>query len=853
MPSVSAQPLFNICPSCGGSTAHPFAVGGVCLRCAGLRALAGEDFALTSPPEDTTENRPGELRRIGAYEIIDEIGRGGMGRVYAARQSALGRIVALKALSDTGNAAGPELRFLREAQTAARLRHPHIVAVHDSGRADGHVFFTMDYVEGGDLAQRLRRGPLAPRAAAAMLHQIAGALAYTHGEGVLHRDLKPSNILLDGDEPRLADFGLAAQLDPGGDLTAVTGVLGTPHYLAPEALRGGSAALTAASDLYAVGVIAYEMLAGRTPFAGASAVELPQLADQRPPPSLRYLAPATPPDLETITLKLLEREPERRYASAAALAEDLRRFLAGEPILAQPPGAWTRFTRYARRHRLAFGIGAAFVTVLLAATIISSSLAIRARRAEQRALAEARTSKALSDFLQNDLLAQATPGEQPNRDVRLRDVLDRAAQKLDHRFPDSPLLEADVRAVVAGVYDTLGEYDAARRQAERAVALREKNLGANHSETISALLGLARILTDQGRHAEAAPLLERALASHRAALGPDHPETLSAANLLALNLRHRARLDEADALLTDTLARARRALPTRDPITIRTLNVLATIRLEQMRHAEAEALLVEALRFQTEANGEDNLDAAATRNDLALVLQQEGRVTDALKLFQFNLALRTRILGSDHPHTFISLGNLGGAYKAAGQLAEAEATQRAALDLGRRVLGPEHPRVLTSTSNLADTLRLRDQCDEAARLLRDLLATRQRLSGADNPQTIRVRQLLAEVLMQQKRFADAESLLRESLPPGGSPAAANAWRTHVSRVLLGQTVFRLGRPSEAEALLLAAYSALHPARETSPAQRRAARDAALTLSELYAVDRRADESATWKKRAEELN
>jgi len=851
MPSVSAQPFFNICPSCGGSTAHPFAVGGVCLRCAGLRALAGEDFALAPTADPTAEPRPGELRRIGAYEIIDDIGRGGMGRVYAARQSALGRIVALKALPDTGNAAGPELRFLREAQTAARLRHPHIVAVHDSGRADGHVFFTMDYVEGGDLAQRLRRGPLAPRDAAAMLHKIAQALAYTHGEGVLHRDLKPSNILLDGDEPRLADFGLAAQLEPGGDLTAVTGVLGTPHYLAPETLHGGSAAVTAASDLYALGVIAYEMLAGRTPFAGASAVTLPQLVEQRPPPSLRYLAPATPPDLETITLKLLEREPERRYASAAALAEDLRRFLAGEPILAQPPGIWTRFTRYARRHRVAFGIGAAFASVLLAATAISSSLAIRARRAERDARAEAQTSRALADFLQNDLLAQATPGEQPNRDVRLRDVLDRAAQKIDHRFPDAPLLEADVRAVVAGVYDSLGEYDSARRQAERALALREKNLGANHPETISALIGLALVLTDQGRHTDAAPPLERALAARRIVLGDDHAETLAAANLLALNLRNRSRTDEADALLTDTLARARRALPARDPVTIRALSVLATIRLEQSRRPEAEALLNEALRLQTEAAGEDNLDAAATRNDLALVLQQQGRAAEALALFQFNLALRTRVLGPDHPHTFISLGNLGGAYKAAGQLADAEATQRAALELGRRVLGAEHPRVLTSTSNLADTLRLRDQCDEAARLLRDLLAIRQRLSGPENPQTIRVRQLLAEVLLQQKRFTEAESLLRASLPPAGSPAAA-AWRTHVSRVLLAQAVFRLGRNSEAETMLLAAYAALHPAHETSPAQRRAAHDAAQTLQELYTATDRPAEAAAWQKRADEL-
>ncbi|MFI5337181.1 MAG: serine/threonine-protein kinase, partial [Opitutales bacterium] len=247
------------CPQCGGATSHPFSIGGVCLRCAAERALLGEDFSLPPPVEHPGPLQPDTLERIGVYAIIDEIGRGGMACVYAARQAGLGRIVALKALPEgRGGVAGLELRFLREAQTAARLRHPHIVGVHDFGRADGQVYFTMDYIDGGDLAHRLRTHPYTPREAAVLLQKVAGALAYTHGEGVLHRDLKPSNILLDGDEPRLADFGLAAQLEPGGDLTAITGVLGTPHYVAPEALRDGSGALTAASDIYALGVILYE-------------------------------------------------------------------------------------------------------------------------------------------------------------------------------------------------------------------------------------------------------------------------------------------------------------------------------------------------------------------------------------------------------------------------------------------------------------------------------------------------------------------------------------------------------------------------------------------------------------------
>ena len=224
----------------------------------------------------------GEIpRRIGPYEIIEELGRGGMGRVYAARQIGLGRIVALKVIAEGwSNSTELEIRFLREAQTIARLHHPHIVTVHESARTGGHMYFSMDYVAGGDLARRLRDRVYTPRETAALLRKVASALAYAHKEGVLHRDLKPSNILLDDEEPRLADFGLAAQLEAGGDLTATSALMGTPHYLAPEALSKGSAALSVASDLYALGIILFEMLTGRTPFAGASLTELATLHQQ---------------------------------------------------------------------------------------------------------------------------------------------------------------------------------------------------------------------------------------------------------------------------------------------------------------------------------------------------------------------------------------------------------------------------------------------------------------------------------------------------------------------------------------------------------------------------------------------
>lgn len=387
-PAPAPQTPLPGCPQCGSAVNSPFWSDGVCLRCASSRLLdpdsTGSGAQLSSTVPSRGSGAPGDAppERIGPYEILDELGRGGMGRVYAARQIGLGRIVALKVMGDAGRSADFELRFMREAQTAARLRHPNLVAVHDFGRADGQLYFSMDYIEGGDLARRLRGRAFAPWEAASVLRKVTLALAHAHGEGVLHRDLKPSNILLDGDEPKLADFGLAAQIEAGGDLTAVSGILGTPHYLAPEALRSGSAALSVASDLYALGVVLFELLTGRTPFAGAAPGALLALVESSEPPSPRLLAPAVSRDLETICLKCLEREPARRYASADALAEDLRRFLDGEPIVARPLSAPDRFIRWCRQRP---ALAAVWVLVTLLA-VGSTLVAVKFQRTIGRAL-----------------------------------------------------------------------------------------------------------------------------------------------------------------------------------------------------------------------------------------------------------------------------------------------------------------------------------------------------------------------------------------------------------------------------------------------------------------------------------
>lgn len=858
---LPAPPDSGACPRCRSASAAPFAAGGVCLRCAGVRVLAvategvADDAPATAAATDggsgAADEAAGLPERIGAFEIIEELGRGGMARVFAARQIGLGRIVALKAIpAGRGLAADLELRFLREVQTVARLRHPHVVAVHDSGRSHGYVYFAMDFLEDGDLARRIRARPLSPRAAADLMRKVALALAYTHGEGVLHRDLKPSNILLEGDEPRVADFGLAAQLEVGGDLTAATGVLGTPHYVAPEALRGGSAALTVASDLYALGVILFELLTGRTPFAGVSPAELAAIADRVEPPAPRLLAPAVPGELETICLKCLEREPARRYGSAAELAEDLRRFLADEPIRARAPGAAERLARLVRRHRAAMlGAGAVFLA-LVAGTVASTAQAIRARRAERSAAAEAATARALADFLAKDLLGQASPGADSGRDLKLHTVLDRATERLDGRFPDQPLVAAALHETLGQVYAALGDAPAAQRHLERALELRRGRLPPDDPSVLGATSELGSVLHDLGKDEDAVRLLVDAQVRQSRVLGVAHSATLSTAQLRGLALRDLGNLEEAGVVLTEAVAAARKGPPTPDPVPARLLDGLATVRLRERKLAEAETLAREAVAMFRACAGEEGLETLTAENNLAVILRDAGKTAEALALQEHVLAVRRRVLPAGHPHILIAISNVAGLRKDLGRHAEAEALQLEALELHRKSpsLGPEHPRTLTLLRNLADTYRHLGNLTKAEALLRETLATGRQSLPPGHPARLSALASLGDVLVTQREFAAAVPYLREALA-GGSQGGQTGPRAEGIRCRLGWALANLGEHAEAERLLVGGYQELtRTGVALPPSYRNLLREVGEQVVEFFTMTGRPAEAAAWRER-----
>jgi WD40 repeat protein/tRNA A-37 threonylcarbamoyl transferase component Bud32 len=330
-------------------------------------AIIDEAFRRSAIPPDEPSPEGTRVRYFGDYELLEEIARGGMGVVYKARQVSLNRLVALKMILAGKLASAEEVeRFRREAQAAASLQHPNIVEIHEVGEHQGQPYFSMDYVHGQSLAAMVRESPLPAHRAAQYIKSVALAVHYAHQQGTLHRDLKPANVLIDqADQPRITDFGLAKQTQNGPGLTTSGQVLGTPSYMPPEQAAHDRGPVGPASDVYALGAILYELLTGHPPFKAETAAETLLHVLESEPPSPRLLNPKLPRDLETICLKCLEKEPHRRYRTARELAEDLERFLRGEPIVARPIGSLQRLWRWRQRQPVMAALAVAIFALLL--------------------------------------------------------------------------------------------------------------------------------------------------------------------------------------------------------------------------------------------------------------------------------------------------------------------------------------------------------------------------------------------------------------------------------------------------------------------------------------------------------
>jgi serine/threonine-protein kinase len=483
-----------------------------------------------------TEGGPTAWPTVAGYEILGVLGRGGMGVVYKARQKGLDRLVALKMVSAA--AAGPEelARFRREAEAIARLQHPNIVQVHEVGETPSGPYYSMEFVDGGTLVQRLAGTPQPSRAAAGLLATLARAMHAAHRQRVVHRDLKPANVLLTADGvPKISDFGLAKWLagsgksSDGAGPTRTGDILGTPSYMAPEQTAGRSGRITPTADVYALGAILYEMLTGRPPFLAETPLEtMDQVRTQEPVPP-RRLQPKLPKDLETICLQCLHKEPDRRYPSALALAKDLERFLAGEPVRARPVGPLGRLARWCRRRPLVATL--VTVSVLFLAGDLASvtylvfekeAQRIRTQEQLERITAGYRLARdAVDDSFtvvsEEDLLNE--PALQPLRKKLLERSLTYYREFLRQREGDPELREelARIHFRVAFITDQIGSKEEALEAYRQALAVYEQMLQAdprnNHLRGEIAVTHnhIGIVLRQLGRPAEAAAAYRQGL------------------------------------------------------------------------------------------------------------------------------------------------------------------------------------------------------------------------------------------------------------------------------------------------------------------------------------------------------
>jgi serine/threonine-protein kinase len=401
----------------------------VSARVSSERSRGTCDEAVAAPP--SPEGMAAQT--VAGYEILAELGRGTMGVVYKARQPGLKRVVALKMILAGVHAGEHERnRFRAEAEAVARLQHPNIIQVHEVGADDGCPFFSLEYVEGTSLDRKIRGTPQPPREAAHLAQTLAQAMDYAHSRGVIHRDLKPANVLLSTDgTPKIGDFGLAKRLEDDTGQTRTGAILGTPSYMAPEQAEGRPHEVGPLSDVYALGAILYELLTGQPPFRATSVVATLAQVRTREPVAPTQLQPGVPCDVETICLKCLQKDPARRYPTAGALADDLKRFLAGEPIVARPVGRLERAWRWCRRNPAVAGLTAAVALTLVAGTGVALGFAAQASANATEARDQADRARA-SEQQARELADRARKNEDEARRNAVRTEKAAAAAKRQH-------------------------------------------------------------------------------------------------------------------------------------------------------------------------------------------------------------------------------------------------------------------------------------------------------------------------------------------------------------------------------------------------------------------------------------
>ncbi len=657
-------------------------------------------------------DRPGD--RIGRFTLRAVVGEGGMGTVWAADQTdPVARLVAVKVVRPGTETAAATARFEAERQALALMDHPAIPKVFDAGRTPaGRPFLAMEFVPGGPITAHCEDRRLPPRDRLRLFVRVCRAVHHAHQKGIVHRDLKPANVLVvDGDggpEPKLIDFGVARAVAPGpaARATAVGVVIGTPEYMAPEQADGAAADTRA--DVYALGVLLYELLTGTTPLARETLAGQPLTEVLRrvreepaPPPSRRLppgrLARALRRELDWVVLKALAKDRDRRYPSASELAADVARYLAGEVVQARPPGRWYRAATFARRNRVAVAAGVAVALALAGGTAAATAGMLAARRS-------AATTRAMLEFVDDRVFSAARPvGVEGGLGlgVKLTDVLDAAERHLADDLAGQPLAEAQLRLMLGRTYSMGPSRDKGVAQCRAAVRLCAARLGDAHPTTLFSRSELATALTAASRHGEAAEQLEPLVPALVARLGPDHDVTTRAAQRLGSAYTGSGRADRAVAVLEPLVERLRARLGPDDPQVVMAENRLALAHCQTGRGAEAVAVFERRLSWMRQRPDDFGPFLPLLEAGLGEAYLAVGRAGDAVPLLEGSVRTLSAAVGPDALEVAGISVTLGAAYEQAGRPTDAAAAYRQAVAGLTAGLGTEHPRTVAAAARLA--------------------------------------------------------------------------------------------------------------------------------------------------------
>jgi non-specific serine/threonine protein kinase/serine/threonine-protein kinase len=758
-----------------------------------LSAYGSSDDLSKSPLNDHFVNTIEISRSLGPYVLLEKLGEGGMGQVWLAEQTApVRRRAALKLIRSGFYDDVALRRFKAERQSLAIMDHPAIAKVFEAGvTPEGQPFFAMEYVPGVSITRYCDNNKLSIRNRLELFIRVCEGVQHAHQKAIIHRDLKPANILVvevDGKAtPRIIDFGLAKTVDPLATAewnTQIGIFVGTPGYMSPEQADPRMLDIDTRTDVYSLGAVLYELLTGVLPFdvAQPGKLRLDEILRKlqeddplRPSAKVSSAADAAKPaaearstqppqlvrdldgDLDWITMRALEKDRDRRYGTPMELAADISRYLRNMPVLARPATRAHRARKYVQRHRIGVTV-AAGAAVLLAGFAVVQAIQLR------RITHERDRADRVADFM-TDMFKVSDPSAARGNTITAREILDRAASKMDSSLANDPVLHANMMAVIGEVSASLGLYPRSRHLLENALQLRRTTSGPDSPETIKVMNSIGRLSLLEGQYSNAETWSRNTHALAVRKLGAKNPDTLNALSNLAKALRYEGKYEEAEKLARQGLAISSANSGSQDPTSLQLLDELALIESNRGRMAEAEKLFRQELDIESRVAGFDEPRTLMLMNNLGANLADQKRFAEAEQIQRAMLDIERRVLGPDHPETLASTGNLANYLLNQGRFADAEKIYRETLLIQQRIL-PNHPDTLRTLGNLANLFADTGRYAEAESLKRDLLAKFRLTYGDHHPETAGAAYDLACVLARQGRSAEALSFLRQSVEIG---------------------------------------------------------------------------------------